>query len=67
MALFDRTERGETQKETYSRAQPFLSGETVTTGRFRCMACGHEHQAPAGAVTNLPVCPRCQGEYWDRA
>lgn len=65
MALLGRD--GKRQKETYSRGHPFISGETVTPGRFRCTECGHEHEAPPGSVTNLPVCPRCQNEYWARA
>ena len=56
------------QRETYSRgAGGLLSGETVTPGRFRCRSCGHELTVEEGKVTNLPVCPRCQGEHWGLA
>lgn len=65
MALLGRD--GEHQRETYAREQPFLSGETVTPGRFRCRACGHEHEVEQGTVTNLPVCPACQSDRWDPA
>jgi predicted Zn-ribbon and HTH transcriptional regulator len=53
------------QRETYSRvAGGLISGETVTPGAFRCAGCGYEHRVEKGKVTNLPVCPRCQGERW---
>ena len=67
MALFDRARRSEHQRDTYARGQPFVSGETVTPGRFRCRQCGLEHEVPQEVVTNLPVCPRCQHEYWEPA
>ena len=44
---------------------PLVSGATVTPGRFRCAECGYEHEVPEGTITNLPVCPRCQGEEWE--
>ena len=57
--------KGKAMKSTYSREQPFLAGETVTGRRFECRRCGHRLEKPAGAVTNLPVCPRCQGDRWN--
>jgi predicted nucleic acid-binding Zn ribbon protein len=47
--------------------RPLVAGQTVTPGRYRCQECGHEHEVPDGVITNLPVCPRCQGDYWDPA
>lgn len=53
------------QHETYSRrAGGLISGETVTPGTYRCRDCDHELEIEEGKVTNLPVCPRCQGEVW---
>ena len=54
-------------KSPYSRGQPFLAGETVTGGTFRCLACGAEVEKEAGTVTNLPVCPTCQCDRYERA
>ena len=53
-------------RSTYPRRQPFLAGETVTRGTFRCRRCGYAHEVEAGVV-NLPVCPRCQHDRWDPA
>ena len=55
------------QRHTYARGVGYISGETVTPGRFRCAACGHEHAVPEGRITNLPVCPVCQEERWESA
>jgi predicted Zn-ribbon and HTH transcriptional regulator len=56
------------QRETYSRRTGgLLSGETVTPGTYRCRDCGQELEVEPGKVTNLPVCPRCQGETWQLA
>jgi Zn finger protein HypA/HybF involved in hydrogenase expression len=52
-------------KETYDREVPYLAGETVTAGSFRCRECGQEYTVEEGKVTNLPVCPRCQGDSWE--
>ena len=59
--------RGEGQKRTYARGQPLLSGETVTPGDFRCERCGYELAVEEGKATNLPVCPSCRHERWQRA
>ncbi len=54
------------QRTTYSRGtEGLLSGETVTPGEFRCKDCGYELEVEDGKVTNLPVCPACQGEHWE--
>jgi hypothetical protein len=56
------------QRETYSRRLGrLLSGETVTPGEYRCSDCDHELRVEDGKVTNLPVCPACQGEHWELA
>jgi Zn finger protein HypA/HybF involved in hydrogenase expression len=55
------------QKVSYARNQSLLAGQTVTGGRFRCTECGHELAKPVGHVSNLPVCPSCQSDSWDRA
>lgn len=56
------------QRETYSRgAGGMPSGETVTPGSYRCRDCDYELDVEADKVTNLPVCPRCQGELWELA
>ena len=65
MALFGQEDRG--QKASYARNQPLLAGETVTGGRFRCAECGHQLEKPPGHVANLPVCPSCQSDRWERA
>jgi rubrerythrin len=65
MGLLDRT-RSDEQRSTYARGQPYISGETVTPGSFRCAECGYEHEVPEGRITNLPVCPACQAERWER-
>lgn len=54
-------------KSTYAREQPFLSGETVTGGTFRCLACGEKIEKAPGTVSNLPVCPSCQADRWEAA
>jgi hypothetical protein len=51
-------------RSTYAREQPFLAGETITGGGFECVRCGFRLDKEAGKVTNLPVCPRCQGDRW---
>jgi Zinc-ribbon containing domain len=56
----------QTMHETYSRGRPFISGETITGGRFACRECGRELDFEPGHVVNLPVCPSCQNETWDR-
>jgi hypothetical protein len=55
------------QKASYTGAGPLVAGETITGGRFRCCECGFELDKPAGRVSNLPVCPRCQHDRWDRS
>jgi Zn finger protein HypA/HybF involved in hydrogenase expression len=50
-------------KEPFAEGHPYLAGETVTEGTFRCERCGHEHEV-SGHVTNLPVCPQCQNDTW---
>jgi hypothetical protein len=42
------------------------SGATISGGSFRCIGCDYRLDVPAGKVVNLPVCPRCQGESWER-
>jgi hypothetical protein len=51
-------------KHSYAPGHPFLSGETVTAGRFACTRCDWEHEVAEPKVTNLPVCPRCQNDTW---
>jgi hypothetical protein len=51
-------------RSTYAREQPFLAGETVTGGSFECERCDFRLDKETGKVTNLPVCPRCQGDRW---
>ena len=56
------------QRETYSRrVGALISGETATPGEYRCRDCEYELRVEDGKVTNLPVCPACQGEYWNLA
>ena len=56
---------GDHQRETYSRRiGGLIAGETVTPGDYRCKDCDHELTIPERTVTNLPVCPACQGERW---
>ena len=59
--------RRDRQAETYARGRPLIAGETVIPGRYRCSACGHEHEVPDGKIVNLPVCPRCQDDRWELA
>ena len=59
--------RDQGQKASYTGSGPLLAGETVTGGRFRCTACGHKLHKPPGHVSNLPVCPSCQNDRWERA
>jgi uncharacterized protein (DUF983 family) len=66
MGLFNRSEEPH-QRDSYAPGRPFVAGQTVTPGRFRCPDCGHEHAVPDGVVTNLPVCPSCQADYWEPA
>lgn len=54
-------------KHSYAPEHPYMSGETVTAGKFACCECGHKHEVPKGMVTNLPVCPRCQHDSWKAA
>jgi hypothetical protein len=49
-------------KRPYAKDHPFVSGETVTPGSYRCAACGRTLKVER--VTNLPVCPACQHEEW---
>jgi Zn finger protein HypA/HybF involved in hydrogenase expression len=56
--------RRDEQRETYARGQPLIAGETVVPGTYRCSDCEYEHVVDDGKVTNLPVCPRCQGDAW---
>ncbi len=51
-------------KVPYMRDGPFLAGETVTAGEYECTRCRASHTVPDGSVTNLPVCPACQGQQW---
>jgi uncharacterized paraquat-inducible protein A len=51
-------------KETYDKKVDFISGETVVGGAYRCRECDEKIAIPDGKVTNLPVCPRCQGMRW---
>jgi predicted Zn-ribbon and HTH transcriptional regulator len=55
------------QKETYARGQPLIAGETVVPGIYRCRKCEYEYVVKRAKITNLPVCPRCQGDAWDLA
>lgn len=41
---------------------PAPSGQTATPGVYRCIRCEHEQRIER--IANLPVCPRCLGEYW---
>ena len=52
-------------KETYDKAIDFISGETVVGGSYRCANCGEKLKIVKGKVTNLPVCPLCQGHHWE--
>jgi len=54
-------------RSSYERGHPFLAGESVTGGAFECTECGYRLRKDAGAVTNLPVCPRCQSDRWKAA
>ncbi|MGD9734609.1 MAG: hypothetical protein AB7V58_03215 [Solirubrobacterales bacterium] len=54
-------------KETYDRSVDYIAGETVVGGEYRCASCGEELRIEAGKETNLPVCPRCQGQRWEAA
>jgi Zinc-ribbon containing domain len=56
----------QSMKHTYSRGHPYLSGETITGGRFACERCGHQLEFEPGRVVNLPVCPSCQNDTWAR-
>ncbi len=50
-------------KEPYAPGHPMPSGETVTPGGYRCLACGEVLEVDG--IRNLPVCPHCQGEAWE--
>lgn len=54
-------------RSSYERGRPFLAGESVTGGEFACAECGYLLRKEPGAVTNLPVCPRCQHDRWNPA
>jgi formylmethanofuran dehydrogenase subunit E len=54
-------------KHPFAPGRPYLSGETVTAGTYRCEECGEKHTVEDGKVTNLPVCPRCQNDTWKGA
>lgn len=54
-------------KETYDKAVDFISGETVVGGTYKCVRCGERRKVAEGKVTNLPVCPSCQGHHWKPA
>lgn len=54
-------------KHPYAPGHPYMSGETVTPGRFICDQCGHEYAVAEPKVTNLPVCPVCQNDTWTAA
>ncbi|HET9185222.1 MAG TPA: hypothetical protein VFN82_03680 [Solirubrobacterales bacterium] len=54
-------------KETYDKAVDFISGETVVGGSYRCKQCGERLDILEEKVTNLPVCPSCQGQLWEAA
>jgi len=47
--------------------QAVFAGESVTGGAFDCTECGYRLRKETGAVTNLPVCPRCQSDRWKAA
>jgi Zn finger protein HypA/HybF involved in hydrogenase expression len=49
-------------KAPYEDNSPYLAGETVTPGKFKCERCGCTVQIEH--VTNLPVCPDCQHDRW---
>ena len=51
-------------KHPYAQDQPYVSGETVTPGRFECTDCGHRLEIEEPRITNLPVCPECQNDTW---
>ena len=54
-------------KHSYAPEVPYVSGETVTPGKFECAECGHLHEVPEPRVTNLPVCPHCRNDTWTPA
>lgn len=54
-------------KETYDTEVDYISGETVVGGTYRCRRCGETIEIPEGKTTNLPVCPKCQGQQWEGA
>lgn len=54
-------------KETYDEKIDFIAGETVVGGSYRCAECGERLAIPEGKTTNLPVCPKCQGQDWEGA
>ncbi len=51
-------------KETYDKDVDYIAGETVVGGAYRCRRCDQRLEIDAGKVTNLPVCPSCQGDRW---
>jgi hypothetical protein len=54
-------------KETYDKAVDFISGETVVGGTYKCTQCGERLEIPDDKVTNLPICPSCEGQHWGSA
>jgi hypothetical protein len=52
-------------KEPYAKDRSFVSGETVTPGRYACAECGRVVEIDR--VTNLPVCTACQHDEWRSA
>ena len=54
-------------RSPYAKGRPYLSGETVTAGKYRCAGCGEVHEVARDKVVNLPVCPRCQNDAWEAA
>jgi Zn finger protein HypA/HybF involved in hydrogenase expression len=59
--------RQDEQKDTYARGQPLIAGETVVPATYTCLDCDYLYVVEEGRITNLPVCPRCQGETWELA
>lgn len=54
-------------KKAYDSEVGYISGETVVGGAYACERCGERLDVPKGKVTNLPVCPTCQGQSWSAA
>jgi len=55
------------KEETHDKAVDYIAGKTVVGGAYRCASCGEGLRIDDGKVTNLPVCPNCQGQDWEPA